>query len=172
MRIGLSVIAVSFIDWAERHRRFLYNDEAVEADPLLGAKRALWRAQSGLANIRGLEGDLLDRLSRKSDDNLAVQYLGAYYLLSKNLQGFKNLIESYYGTPALRTLPKSFQEAVILLAEKDMDYWHRFNLSSQVIQRFAGYRQVVLGNRNNPQLPAMLSRSFGDTYWFYFIYKK
>ncbi len=170
----LDVLSNTFFyaDWAERHRRFLYNDEAVEADPLLGAKRALWRAQSGLANIRGLEGDLLDRLSRKSDDNLAVQYLGAYYLLSKNLQGFKNLIESYYGTPALRTLPKSFQEAVILLAEKDMDYWHRFNLSSQVIQRFAGYRQVVLGNRNNPQLPAMLSRSFGDTYWFYFIYKK
>lgn len=161
-----------YADWAERHRRFLYNDEAVEADPLLGSKRALWRAQSGLANIRGLEGDLKDRLTRKPDDNLAIQYLGAYYLLSKNLQGFKELIESYYGTPALRTLPKSFQEAVILLAEKDMDYWHRFNLSSQVIQRFAGYRQVVLGNRNNPQLPAILSRSFGDTYWFYFIYKK
>lgn len=170
----LDVLSNTFFyaDWAERHRRFLYDDKAVEADPFLGAKRALWRAQSGLANIRGLEGDLLDRLSRKSDDNLAVQYLGAYYLLSKNLQGFRNLIEGYYGTPALSALPRSFQEAVILLAEQDMDYWRRFNLSSPVIQRFAGYRQMVLGNRNNPQLPAMLSRSFGDTYWFYFIYKK
>lgn len=163
---------IFYAEWAERHRRFLDDDKAIEADPLLGPKRALWQAEFGLANIKGLDGDLKDRLTHKPDDSLAIQVLGAYYLLSKNLPGFKELIETYFGTPALTVLPRSFQEAVILLAEKDMDYWRRFNLSASVIQRFAGYRQMVLGNRNNPQLPFALRQSFGDTYWFYYIYKK
>ena len=82
------------------------------------------------------------------------------------------MIEKYFGTSALPRLPISFQEAVILLAEKNPDYWRRFNVSDAVIQRFASYRNMVLRNRNNPQLPQLMNQSFGDTYWNYFIYKK
>lgn len=161
-----------YADWAEDQRRFLYNDEALEQDPLLGNKRRLLKAQSGLANIRGTDYDLLRRVDHMPDDRLGLQYAGALYLLSKNLKAFQAMIEKYYGTPALPQLPISFQEAVILLAEKDLNYWHRFNLSNEVIQRFASYRNVVMRNRNNPQLPQLMNQAFGDTYWNYFIYKK
>ena len=80
-------------------------------------------------------------------------------------------IEKYYGTSTLPSLPTSFQEAVILLAEKDSDYWRRFNVSENVIRKFTGYRNLVLQNRNNPQLPQLIKNSFGDTYWSYYLLK-
>lgn len=33
----------AYHDWAKRHRGFLYNDKAIEADPVLGPKRKLFR---------------------------------------------------------------------------------------------------------------------------------
>ena len=76
------------------------------------------------------------------------------------MKAFQRLIEKYYGTPVLPSLPVSFQEAVILLAEKDVDYWKRFNVSGNVIRKFAGYRNLVVQNRNNPQLPQLIKKSF------------
>ena len=87
------------------------------------------------------------------------------------MKSFQTLIEKYYGTPVLPSLPVSFQEAVILLAEKDVDYWKRFNVSENVIRKFAGYRNLVVQNRNNPQLPQLIKNSFGDTYWSYYTLK-
>ena len=75
------------------------------------------------------------------------------------MKSFQTLIEKYYGTPVLPSLPVSFQEAVILLAEKDVDYWKRFNVSENVIRKFAGYRNLVVQNRNNPQLPQLIKNS-------------
>ena len=161
-----------YADWAERRRALLYDDDAVAHDPILGPKRAMWQAEEGLANLAGLDADLKARLSRKPDDTLAAHYIGVYYLLAKDLPAFREFIETYYGTPALPSLPRSFQEAVILLEEQDVSYWRRFNLSAQVIQNFASYRQAVLSNRTNPRLPALLNQSFGNTYWFYYIYKQ
>ena len=43
-----------------------------------------------------------------------------------------------------------------------------------MIERFAMYRRQVLeGNRSGNQnaLPALLKRSYVDTYWYYFMFK-
>lgn len=161
----------AYQDWAKRHRNFLYNDKAVEADPVLGSKRKGLPQESDLSGINGLEQDLLIRAEQDLENQLPIQFAGAIYLLSKDMKAFQTLIEKYYGTPVLPSLPVSFQEAVILLAEKDMDYWKLFNVSENVIRKFAGYRNLVMRNRNNPQLPQLIKNSFGDTYWSYYILK-
>ncbi|WP_297909556.1 DUF6057 family protein [uncultured Parabacteroides sp.] len=161
----------AYRDWAKQHRDFLYNDKAIEADPVLGPKRKGLPKDSNLSGINGLEYDLLIRAEQDPDNQLPIQFTGAIYLLSKDMKSFQALIEKYYGTPILPSLPISFQEAVILLAEKDVDYWKRFNISKNVIRKFAGYRNLVVQNRNNPQLPQLIKNSFGDTYWSYYILK-
>lgn len=60
--------------------------------------------------------------------------------MSKDMAGFKGMVEHYYGTDVLPVLPKSFQEAVITLSEAEPDYWKRFNISPSVVQRFAEYK--------------------------------
>lgn len=161
----------AYRDWAKRHRVFLHNDKAIEDDPVLGPKRKGLPTISNLAGIRGIEQDLLIRAEQDPENQLPIQFVGAFYLLSKDMKSFQALIEKYHGTPVLPSLPVSFQEAVILLAEKDMDYWRRFNVSENVIRKFAGYRDLVIKNRNNPQLRQLIKNSFGDTYWSYYLLK-
>lgn len=163
---------IGYKSWSTAHRRFLYNDEAVESDPLLGAKRRFLPRESTLAQLNGVAEDLVYRIENIPEDRLPIQLLGSIYLLAKDMESFRKMVETYYGSPALPVLPHSFQEAVILLNDKDRAYWERFNVSENVIRSFAGYSDIVLRNRNNPQLVFnLLSNSYNNTYWYYYIYK-
>lgn len=158
--------------WAGEQRRFLYNDAAVEADPLLGGKRKNIPRKSSLANLNGILADLLSQVDENPANYEALHFAGSLCLLAKDLGTFKQIIERYYGTPSLPVLPFSFQEAVILMSEQNMDYWKRFNVSNTVIERFKAYKTLVLKNRSNKQgLPGLLKNTYGNTYWYYYVYK-
>ena len=163
---------VYYKNWADEHRKFLYNDAAVEQDSALGSRRKCLPKENYLSEINYMEKDLCMVAESNPKNKAAIQYLGALYLLAKNMDGFKKMVETYYGTEVLPSLPKSFQEAVITLSEAEPDYWKRFDISPSVVQRFAEYKKQVLGNRNNKNaLPGLMRRAYGDTYWFYFMFK-
>ena len=161
----------AYRDWAQSQRKYLYNDEVVESDPILGTRRRMLPDRNSLAMIKGLAGDLALFLEKGPANSAALQYLGAMYLLAKDLEGFKALVEKYYGTEFLPVLPVHFQEAVIVMSEKDPDYWKRFNVSETIVARFTDYKKQVLANRNNSAIAGLLNRSYGNTYWFYFMFK-
>ena len=159
-------------DWAKAQRTFLYKDAEVEADPVLGPRRKSLPSESTLSLMKGYDADLMRMAETNPSYKAPIEYLGAFYLLAKDLDGFKNLIEKYYGTEVLPVLPVSFQEALFILSEKEADYWKRFNLPDALQQRFYAYKQAVLaGQRNQSALPGLMYRSFGNTYWFYFMFK-
>ncbi|KAA6309710.1 hypothetical protein EZS27_038852, partial [termite gut metagenome] len=61
-----------------------------------------------------------------------------------------------------------------LLAENTPAYWERFRIANEVVQRFSEYKkQVLAGSRkgNANALSGSLLRSFGNTYWFYYMFK-
>ena len=161
----------AYRDWAQSQRKYLYNDEVVESDPILGTRRRMLPDRNSLAMIKGLAGDLALFLEKGPANSAALQYLGAMYLLAKDLEGFKALVEKYYGTEFLPVLPVHFQEAVIVMSEKEPDYWKRFNVSETIVARFTDYKKQVLANRNNSAIAGLLNRSYGNTYWFYFMFK-
>ena len=161
----------AYRDWAQSQRKYLYNDEVVESDPILGTRRRMLPDRNSLAMIKGLAGDLELFLEKGPANSAALQYLGAMYLLAKDLEGFKALVEKYYGTEFLPVLPVHFQEAVIVMSEKEPDYWKRFNVSETIVARFTDYKKQVLANRNNTVIAGLLNRSYGNTYWFYFMFK-
>lgn len=158
--------------WAGEQRKFLYNDAEVEKDPILGSRRKSLPEKNYLSEIKGVENDLRVIAESNSSNRNAIQYLGLFYLMTKDMDGFKKMVESYFGTDVLPVLPKSFQEAVITLSEAEPDYWKRFDISPSVMQRFAEYKKQVLANRSNKNaLPGLMRRAYGDTYWFYFMFK-
>lgn len=159
-------------DWATCHRKFLYRDDLVAADPILGPKRKSLPSDSNLTGIDGIEADL-QKLAEANPANTApIQYLGAFYLLSKDLQGFKSMVEKNFGTEVLPELPVRYQEALIVLSEKEPDYWKKYGISEAIVNRFTEYKKQVLGNKSNPNaLPGLLRRAYGDTYWYYFMFK-
>lgn len=162
----------AYSDWARSQRRFLNNDRAVDADLLLGRLRRNLPSPSQLSYIEGVEPDLLTRAEQHPEEKLPIEMVGTSYLLEKNVQAFKQMIEKYAGTKVLPVLPKSFQEAVVLYYEKDPERWKQLGASDAVINRFDSYRRVILQNRAMlASLQGEIAQSFGDSYWFYYTFK-
>lgn len=161
-----------YSSWASSQRKFLYNDAEVEKDPVLGRMRKCLSKENYLSEMNNMEKDLRVIAEANPSNKGAIEYLGLFFLMSKDLANFKNMLKYYYGTDVLPKLPKSFQEAVITLSETDPDYWKSFNISPAVMQRFAEYKKQVLANKNNAKaLPGLMYRAYGDTYWFYYMFK-
>lgn len=161
----------AYRDWAQSQRKYLYNDETVENDPVLGVRRRMLPAQSSLAEINGTLPDLEKIVVKGPAHSAALQYMGAIYLLAKNLDGFKGFLDKYYGTAVMPTLPLHYQEAILFLSEKEKGYEKRFDISEEVVKRFADYKQLVLSKRDKKALSRLLYSPYGNTYWFYLMFK-
>ena len=158
-------------EWATSQRQYLYNDEAIKNDSILGTRRVMLPKKNTLTVLEELTDELDHLLENGSGNKATLQYLGAIYLLTKNLDGFKALVEKYYGTKVLPILPVHFQEAIIVMSEKNVEYWKRFNLSDTIVSRFEEYKKQVLANRNHSGVAGLLNRVYGNTYWFYYMFK-
>jgi hypothetical protein len=158
-------------EWAKAHRRFLYNDAETERDPLLGNKR---RSLPPDASVTDRLDIVLENITAANpQDKSAIEYVGCFYLLEKNMEKFGELIGRRFGTPVLPALPVAFQEAVVILSEADPAFG-RPGVSEEVAARFAQYkRQVVEANRSGSRhaLPSLMRRTYGDTYWYYYMFK-
>jgi hypothetical protein len=159
-----------YSDWAKEHRKFLYNAAEVEKDAVLGKKRKGLPETDYLSNPDRIEQDLLSVAEQYPANRNAIEYVGVGYLLMKNLGAFENLVNKYYNTDVLPSLPVSFQEAVIILYEANPDIWGHYNVSESIIRRFAHFKGLIKTNRENPPV-AEATRLFGDTYWCYFMFK-
>ena len=69
------------------------------------------------------------------------------------------------------TLPLHYQEAILFLSEKEKGYEKRFDISEEVVKRFADYKQLVLSKRDKKALSRLLYSPYGNTYWFYLMFK-
>jgi hypothetical protein len=183
--LGAYPVAEKYIDvlektfayrsWAKEMRPFLNNDEALEKDPLLGAKRRALSKGNSLMFIYGFDAELLSNADESESARTLLTCAGAWYLLAKDVGNFKKFVTKYYGHPSMKKLPVNFQEAVILLDETNPEYWKQYKVSESVISRFLEFKkQVVLASRNGNEksLPGLLKPSFGNTYWYYFLFKE
>ncbi len=141
---------LSYKSWAEAHKRFLWNDAAVEADPVLGTKRRCIFADNRFAGTRGLDDDLKQIVLANPQHKATIQYLGSLYLLSKDLPRFKDMLETFFCTEALpAVLPVAFQEAVAVFADGDAEALRHYNVSPQTIERYAAFKRKSLRDRRN-----------------------
>ena len=153
-------------------KRFLNNDEAIDKDPELGFKRRCIAKTDGLAQIEGVPYDLLQIIASNPECKTAFEYLGIFCLMNKDIIPFNQLIETYHNAKGLSPMPVSFQEAIILAHEGDTAAWTRLGVTPQVAERFRTFKQTVLQNRGSAALPNKLHTGFGNTYWYYYMFKK
>lgn len=159
-------------DWATNHRKYLNSDEIVVFDPVLGTKHRSLLKENTLSQIEGLDMDMIRIAEQNPSDKSAIEFLGGYYLLAKDMARFNYLIEYYYGTEVLPVLPRSFQEAVIILSENEPEKWVKLGLPQQMINDFKDYKKQILAYKDNPNaLPGLLKRPYGHTYWYYYMFK-
>jgi hypothetical protein len=170
--IGLLERTLAYDDWATEMRRYL-NDDEVNSNPEYSKRRKSLPAETFLFTAQLSEKDMMSLSVRNPENRNPVEYTGAMYLLMKDTELFCQFLDKYYGTEALPALPRSFQEAVIIIYEdKGADVWTEKGVSKQVIARFRQYREFILANKNKPRLSDFVKASYGDTYWFYYMFKQ
>ncbi len=161
----------SYSDWSEAQRRFLYRDDLLMQDEEYALKRNSLPLQNRLAQTQGIVADFEQLIEANPQNKAAMHYLGASYLLAKDLRGFQDFLARYYGTEAMPVLPLHFQEAVLILTEEDPEIINRFPVSGQVKMRFADYKTQTLANRGQADLQQILYKSFGNSYWYFYMFK-
>lgn len=157
-------------EWARSQRRFLWNDQAVEADKELGNQRKnLPENSSEFASLHGMVYDLTKVLDTNPTNVAARDYAIAALLLNKNYDDIKRFVETYYGTDVMTDMPLRLQEAVVAYSEKDADYCLSHGVEEKTLARFAAFREKVLSTRHagrqGTNVKAGLSE-FRDTFWF------
>ncbi len=156
--------------WAYSQRRFLDNDSAVEADSLLAAKRRCLFPEKTISGNDGINSDLKHIIDHNPSHRASIQYLGAIYLLIKNIPGFKGIVERYYGTPALPYLPKAFQECMMLFTATDAEIPEQYDISDEVVQRYKAFRTLKT-DQVVQEYQAILNHETDSpaTYWHYLL---
>ncbi len=157
--------------WARAHRRFLFDDVAVEADPLLGNGRRNLSAENGFVMYSDPIGELFPILDINPGDARAREYGLCYQLLRKDLNSVKHFIEDYYKDG--EALPRIAQEAMVFYSEYlrnmggtesfGLDWCYAHGVTPETVRRFVAYQQAAVAGKNSLQ-------KFRGTYWYYLIH--
>ena len=171
--ISLLEKTVHYRKWAKEHRRFLYDDAAVEADPLLGNGRRNLTAEDAFVMYTNPMAELFPILDANPTDKRALEYGLCYLLLAKDLNSVKHFITDYYSSPDSPALPRIAQEAMVFYSEYSrnmegvepfgLDWCFEHGVEPETVARFEEYKNAAVAG------PVSL-KQFKGTYWYYLVH--
>ncbi len=103
---------LAYREWAGERRKFLYNDRAVNGDPVLGLKRRCIPKTDCLIGNDGVDSDLARIVEACPDHRASLEYLGVMYIVANQYGKFIRLMRKYQGTKAMPHIPASFEKAM------------------------------------------------------------
>ena len=158
-------------EWASQQRRFINNDEAVNADPEYGSKRKGLPKGDYFVFQKGPYMDMLHLLDAGSTDLGTRDYAIAFVILAKDGKNIKRFVESYYGTEVMKEVPVILQQALIAVSEDDLEYCKEHGVTEETIKAYEEYKKTYLSARNSGMNPATaLKKDFRKTYWYYYMF--
>ena len=154
-------------EWAQKYRTFLYDDEKILADAELGEKRRSLVRDNRLVLVNGWTPELENIVRMNPLNRKAMDYLGIAYLLGKEMDAFRLLIEQHYGTDALPQLPVAFQQAALVLYRDNESMLNKYGILQEVKNEYNRFLEWEEKNKNNPNRKRIMESEFGHTYWYY-----
>lgn len=103
---------LAYREWARERRKFLYNDKAVQHDPVLGLKRKCIFKGDCLMGRDGFDHDLARIVAACPEHRASLEYLGVMYIVANQQGKFVRLMKKYKGTKAMPRIPASFEKAM------------------------------------------------------------
>jgi len=160
--------------WAKERQRFLWNDDAVESDPVLGTGRRDFPLEEGFAMFGNPVEELSRIIEANPSDSKAMSYGMAFLLLAKDISGLYKFVDKYWGSPAMRKLPVIAQEALVFYSEYsrnmeniapvDPEWCLHHGVTTSVMDRFRDFQQASL--KSGGKSPS----GYRGTYWNYLLY--
>lgn len=167
--ISLMEKCPAYRKWAKNQRQFL-NDEAVAADTELNGLRRCLPDTTFLGEVAGLDMDLRKVIDSNPGHTQSIQYLQSIFLLDRDLSSLMAMMNEYYGTEAMTSLPTPVQEAITILADSNNmpDLLVKYPVESSVKKRFRNFKSAMTSGPSSPKaLKKSLREKFGDTFWYY-----
>lgn len=145
--------------------KLLGNEEAVDSHPFYGRlRRYRLKSEDFLYNANGIDTMLAYLMKENSDNLLALEYLLAWNLMSKDIDAFLN----YCPFEAFKSVPRACQEAYLiwLAASGKLPSDAPSFIDRRLITRFI---EFMKDSGNSPKADALKDK-YGDTYWYYYTF--
>lgn len=159
---------------AVNFEKFLFNDNAVEADPELGTKRRI-RVKTDFFSITDDPYINIARVSTTDTLNReSFSYLIAYLLLKKDYKGLTANL-SRFEELGYRAFPTHVEEAMLAISTMnngEYPYHGNLKISRFTEERWTQFLTVFQQYGNDPRAaePA-LRKQFGNTFWYWAFYR-
>lgn len=154
-------------DWAKRYASYLTSPESMYEEPELKGKRIRVEKRDRLS--LSVPADSLWSGYDLPDNRIGWEYRGCYYLLDKDLDAFSRFLEA---TPFLdrERMPRHFQEAVLLLADRDRSGLSVYPIQPELVERYRSFKKFLRQSGIQTDV-SLIHQQFGDTYWYYYYFK-
>jgi len=160
-------------NWAKKYKQMLNRPDLVQTDPELGAKMKLMTGKDFSISIKNPVTNLPLLLEGNPGNKKAFEYLMAWFLLEKNLQGLVNEIGRIKNISYSR-IPRHIEEALLIynISTRRMPDIGTLKISQETIDRYNQYQTLIDPyTRTIPSGKKELMKRSRDTYWFYFEFR-
>jgi len=157
--------------WAHKTEKYLYNEDLINSDPDWGEKRKMLIKKDFFFKVENMEGALNMLLKENPRNNMAYQYLMAFYLINKDLGNFMNRVPMMNDLGYTR-IPVGYQEAIMYVIGLTTDNPLKnvpYQISNDTKLRMQAYANIYTSRKDAQEI---LRKSYSGTYWYYFHYKK
>ena len=163
-----------YADWANDYINRLQSDPNLSTDDRIQNLRSLMLKEDYGFTRYDPEKILLALLEKNRKNNMAFEYLMAWYLLTGQLDKFVhnlNRLDDFN----YKAIPRHYEEAILIyevLTGSKVNLKGR-NISQRTQQRARGFSDICLrfpADSKGTNIQAMLAtaRDYGDTYFFYY----
>lgn len=158
--------------WAIRYESFLHHPEKINADPELKGKYILPETDNDLLSLQTLTTLWSKHLSQSQPDRTSYEYIGCMYLLGKRMEPFKEFLLQTLPLPVSNPLPVHFQEAALVAFAGDKAALDTIPVEASIRERYDDFVKQAERQMNQPNGITNMYEAFGNTFWFYYNYKK
>lgn len=149
--------------WAERYETYLTDEAAMRQEKEIGDRLAGQHVQDNLLTLVPTDELLKLHLTDNSNQRTPFEYVGCYYLLDKDLDKMRQLLELTDEIPECSPLPKHFQEAATMIFHQEPERLSSMQIDHQVLSDFPDFLRLL---KNNSRMD--LNRKYGNTFWHYY----
>lgn len=153
--------------WALGTAKLLGDEAAISAHPLYGKLRNLRNnGKDSWFKDTDVDSVLLDIAEKHPDYEPVREYILAWYLLDCNLDAFVKHSDNNLQSPAA----KSYQEAYLMYM---LEHQLPIENAPAFVERATTERfQRFIKDVQKGQTKAFITRTYGDTFWYYALYRR